>query len=281
MDSAIQAIEFLARSEHRVATLRALSESGHDRRDLRAVTGASDPTIGRVVRDFEDRSWIVRDGPDYELTPVGEYVADRFFELCEGMKTGETLREVWQWLPREMEEFTVEYFEDAVVAYPGPNYPYTPVERVTHLLESTDSIRGLGTTIYKSGNLDVFCRRVIEGMETEYIYSLPILQAIVDWNPHLTAQAFECDNCTVFLHDALPDDDRCGLNVMDDCIGICGHDPETAQLEAVIDTASPEARSWAESVYTRCRQEARPFEVQELDTAGHHSREEPFRVEPR
>ncbi|WP_114578433.1 winged helix-turn-helix domain-containing protein [Saliphagus sp. LR7] len=281
MDSAIQAIEFLSRSEHRVATLEALSEQRHDRRDLRAVTGASDPTIGRVVRDFEDRSWIARDGPYYELTPLGEFVTDRFFELREGMRTSETLREVWQWLPREMEGFAVEYFEDTVVAYPGPSYPYTPVERVTHLLESTESIRGLGTTIYKSGNLDVFCRRVIEGMEMEYIYSLPILQAIIDWNPELTAQAFECDNCTIFLHDDLPDDSRCGLNIMDDCIGICGHDPETVQLEAVMDTASPEAREWAETVYEQCREEARPFEAKELDITGLQSRGNPLRVEPR
>ena len=280
MGLAIQAIAFLARSKHRVATLAALSEGRHDRRDLRAATGASDPTIGRIVRDFEDRSWIVRDGPSYELTPLGEFVADRFLDLRAGMRTAERLREVWQWLPQGMEGFAVDYFADAVVAYPGPHYPYAPVERVTQLLESTDSIRGLGTTIYKSGNLDVFCRRVIEGMEMEYIYSLPVLRAIVDWNPGLTARAFECDNCTVFLCDALPDDDRCGLNIMDERIGICGHDPETAQLEAVIDTASPEARDWAETVYEDCRQAARPFEVQELGTDDARSRETPFRVDP-
>ncbi|WP_435358905.1 helix-turn-helix transcriptional regulator [Haloarchaeobius sp. DFWS5] len=281
MGSAIQAIEFLARSEHRVAVLEVLSERRHDRRDLRAATGASDPTIGRIVRDFEDRSWLVRDGRHYELTPLGEFVTDRFLELREGMRTGETLRDVWRWLPREMDGFSVDYFEDAVVSYPGPNYPYRPVERVTYLLESTDSIRGLGTTIYKSGNLEVFCQRVIEGMQMEYIYSLPVLRAIIDWNPELTARALECDNCTVFLHDDLPDDDRCGLNIMDDYIGICGHDPETAQLEAVVDTASPEAREWAESVYAEYREQARPFEIHELDGTDGHTREALLSVEPR
>lgn len=280
MDHAVQAIEFLARSEHRVAVLDALFQQPLDRRDLREATGASDPTIGRILRDFEDRSWIVRDDSAYELTPLGAYVTELFLELREGMRTGETLREVWQWLPREMEAFSVEYFEDAVVAYPGPNYPYTPVERVTHLLESTDSIRGLGTTIYKSGNLEVFCRRVIEGMEMEYIYSLPVLQAIVDWNPELTAEALECDNCTVYLHDDLPDDNRCGLNIMDDCIGICGHDPETAQLEAVIDTAAPEARDWAEAVYERCLEEARPFDVDELLSTGSPTGDSSLGVQP-
>ncbi|WP_306061750.1 helix-turn-helix transcriptional regulator [Natronococcus wangiae] len=281
MDSAIRDIQFLARSEHRVGALEALFDGRHDRRDLRAATGASDPTVGRVVRDLEDRSWIVRSGPAYELTPLGEYVTARFLDLREGMRTGETLRDVWQWLPREMEGFAVEYFEDAVVSYPGPNYPYEPVERVTRLLESTDSIRGLGTTIYKSGNLEVFCRRVIDEMEMEYIYSRPVLRAIVEWNPDLTARAFECDNCTVLFHDSLPDDNRCGLNIMDDRIGICGHDPKTAQLEAVIDTASPEAREWAEAVYERRRKEARPIQDHELVTAGRKSRENPLHVEPR
>jgi predicted transcriptional regulator len=281
MGDATEAIEFLARSEHRVAALEALSERRYDRRDLREATGASDPTIGRALRDFEDRSWVVRDGPSYELTPLGEFVSERFLELRAGMRTCETLREVWQWLPREMEGFAVESFEDLVVSYPGPSYPYTPVERVSHLLESTDSIRGLGTTIYKSGNLEVFCRRVLEGMEMEYIYSLPILRAIVDWNPELTASAFERDNCTVLVHDALPDDDRCGLNIMDDCIGICGHDPDTAQLEAVIDTGSPAAREWAESVYERYRREARPFEEEELRAADTGTGDARLRVEPR
>lgn len=281
MDSEIQDIEFLARSEHRVATLEALFEERHDRRDLRAVTGASDPTIGRIIRDFEDRSWIVREGPHYELTPLGAFVTDRFLELCEGIRTETTLREVWHWLPQEMEGFAVEYFEDAVVAYPGPNYPYEPVDRVTHLLEATDSIRGFGTTIYKSGNLEVFCRRVLEGMEMEYIYSLPVLQAIVNWDSDLITRAFECDNCTIFLHDDLPDDNRCGLNIMDDRIGICGHNPDSAQLEAVIDTASPDAREWANTVYEQCRYDARPFEAEELTAADEELRKPPLHVEPR
>ncbi|WP_254531899.1 helix-turn-helix transcriptional regulator [Natrinema gelatinilyticum] len=281
MDPAIQDIEFLARSEHRIAALEALFEQRRDRRELRAVTEASDPTIGRIVRDFEDRSWIVRDGPYYELTPLGAFVTERFLKLREGMRTGNTLREVWHWLPREMEGFAVEHFEDAVVAYPGPNYPYEPVDRVTYLLESTDTIRGLGTTIYKSGNLEVFCRRVLEGMAMEYIYSLPVLRAIVNWDSDLISRAFECDNCTVFLHDSLPDDNRCGLNIMDDRIGICGHDPDSAQLEAVIDTASPEARDWAEAVYEQCRRDARPFDPEELVAAGEETGEALLHVEPR
>ena len=264
MNEAIQDIEFLARSAHRVAVLETLVEAPRDRRDLRDATGVSNPTVGRIVRDLEARGWIVGDGGRYEPTPSGEFVTERFVELRRGMSTARRLRDVWQWLPREMDGFAVDLFEDVEVAAPGPGYPYQPIERVTQLLESTDAIRGFGTTLYKSGNLEVFCRRTIDGMDVEYIYAPEILRAVVAWNPALTARALERENCTILLHDSLPDDDRCGLNIMDDCIGICGHDPDSAQLEAVIDTTSPEARVWADEVYEEQRREARPFDPDEF-----------------
>ena len=49
-----------------------------------------------------------------------------------------------------MEGFTVDLFADATVSYPGPGYPSQPVERVTELIESAESMRGFGTTVVKS-----------------------------------------------------------------------------------------------------------------------------------
>jgi hypothetical protein len=67
-----------------------------------------------VLADFEERRWIERSGPTYELTPLGEFVAERFADLCDAMETEGKLRDVWQWLPREMEGFSVDLFADAV-----------------------------------------------------------------------------------------------------------------------------------------------------------------------
>lgn len=55
--------------------------------------------MSRVLTDFADRQWVVRDGPTYELTPLGEFVADRFLELRDAMAIERKLRDVWQWLP--------------------------------------------------------------------------------------------------------------------------------------------------------------------------------------
>lgn len=55
MDSAVEEIEFLARLGHRVGLLKTLAEDPCDRADLCAVTGASSPTMGRILGDFETR----------------------------------------------------------------------------------------------------------------------------------------------------------------------------------------------------------------------------------
>ena len=256
MDTALDEIEFLARSEHRVGVLAALAERPRDRNDLRAATGASSPTMGRILSDFEDRRWVVRDGRIYRLSLLGTFVADRFADLRGAMETERRLRGVAQWLPREMEGFTVDLFADPVVSVPGPGYPYEPVERVTELIEGTERMRGFGTTIVKSSNLRAACRAILDGMEFEFIYSPEVLEAIVAWDPARVAQAAACENCTTLVHGSLPDSDWCGLGIYDDRVGICCHDAETGVLRAVVDTDSPAALAWAESVFDRYRSEA-------------------------
>ena len=264
MNTPLDDIAFLARSDHRVGVLDALTEHPRDRDDLRGVTGASSPTMGRILSDFEDRRWVVRNGQTYELTGLGGFVANRFADLRDAMQTEQKLRDVVPWLPREMEGFSVDLFTDPVVSYPGPGYPYEPVERVTRLIERTDEMRGFGTTIVKSSNLEAACDAILDGMEFEFIYTPGVLETIVDWNPAKVAEAAACENCTTLLHDSLPDSEWCGLGIYDARVGICCHDAGTGVLKAGVDTDSSSALAWAESVYERYRGEARVLDEDDL-----------------
>ncbi len=263
VDSSVAEIEFLARSPHRVGVLDALADGPRDRRELRTLTGASPPTMSRVLADFEERRWLARDGSTYELTALGEFVADRFASLREAMATERRLRDVWKWLPREMEGFSVDLFADAVVTTPGPGYPSRPVERIAGLLGDADSMRGFGATMVKSANLEAACRSVLDGLDLEFVYEPAVLEAVVSWNPDRVAEAMACENCAAFVHDSLPDGDRCGVDVYDDRVAICCHDGATGALQAVVDTDAEAAVAWAESVYERVRREARPLEAVE------------------
>lgn len=64
-DAPLDDIAFLARSAHRVGVLDALAEGQRERDQLRDATGASSPTLGRILADFEERHWVARDGRPY------------------------------------------------------------------------------------------------------------------------------------------------------------------------------------------------------------------------
>jgi predicted transcriptional regulator len=260
MTDGIYNIEFLARSPHRVGVLEALFDGPADRRDLIEATEASSPTVGRILADFEERRWVARDGSTYALTPLGDFVADRFLALRDAMVVEEKLRDVWQWLPHEMPGFSVELFADAVVSFPGPGYPYEPVERLGQLIGSTSSMRGFDSIVYKSSNLETACSAILEGMNFEYVFTPAALEGTFKWNPDLMREVAACENATVLVHDHLPDSDRCGLGIVDDRAGICCHDAETGVLVAVIDTDAPETREWAISVFEQVREEAAPVD---------------------
>lgn len=260
LNRSVEEMEYLARSAHRVGVLTALSKESLDRAELCEATEASPATMSRVLGDFEERGWVVRDGRIYGLTSLGEFVTTELVDFCGSLTTERKLRDVWHWLPREMARFDVDLFRDAVVSYPGPAYPSQPLERIAELVGDTGSLRGFGATVVKSGNLEAAFNRILDGMESEYVYAPAVFKAVLSWNPEVVTEATARDNCTHLIHESLPDGDRCGLLILDERVAICCHNSPTGALRAVVDTDSTAAREWADSVYERVRGEARPVE---------------------
>ncbi len=261
-------IEFLVSSDHRIGVLEALASGPCDRHTLRSATGASSPTMGRILADFQDRHWIERAGKTYRLTDLGEFVADRFGEFQNAMSYQRRLREVWSWLPHEIDGFSVELFTDVVVSRPGPGYPYKPIERLTECLATTGEMRGFGMALLKSGNLEGLFDQVRDGLECEYIYPPAVFADLLSWDRETVVEAVTRANYTVLLHDELPLDDRCGICLFDDRVSFCCYDPETGALQSLVDTGSDDMRTWAESYYDQFRNEARPLDDTELLSVG-------------
>lgn len=265
MASGIETIEFLARSSHRVEVLQSLSVAPMNRYELREATGASSPTIGRILTDFIDRRWVERDDAMYALTPLGAFVAEHFLTLKDAMEIEASLRDIWRWLPLDMPGFSVDLFADAVVSYPGPAYPYEPVERLSQLIEATSTMRGFDSIVYKSSNLETACGAILEGMTFEYVFAPDALAGMFAWDPERMLEVASCEHATVYVHDDLPGGDRCGLGITDDRTGICCHDPNTGALVAVIDTEAKPAREWALSVFEQVKSEAASVDPSTVD----------------
>lgn len=130
MNTSVEEIEFLARSDHRVNALGALAAGPQSRDDLRTVTGASNATVGRLLNEFDSRTWIKRRGQRYELTLLGELIAEGFFDLVERFETERSIRDVWQWIPFDQMGVGIECLSDATVTQATENNPLAVMARV-------------------------------------------------------------------------------------------------------------------------------------------------------
>lgn len=253
--SPLDDIEFLARSEHRVTALAALARRPQSRAGLQTLTEASTSTIGRTLREFEDRHWIRRDGHQFEATQLGAFVALGMRELIERLETEHKLRDVWQWLPTEAKGFTIEMASNAVVTDAAADDPYGPVNRFVSLLRKTDRFRFVGYDVaLLEPCKDELRQQILDGMRTEIVDPPSVAKYILStYNEHCS-EPLESGDLTVRLHENLP---SCGLSLFDDRIAISGYNPDSGTVQVLLDTDAPEAREWAESTYESYRREAR------------------------
>lgn len=66
-------------------------------------------TKGKTLADFQDRHWIEREAKTYQLTELGEFVADQFEAFTDAMAYQLELRGIWPWLPHEIHGFTLDW----------------------------------------------------------------------------------------------------------------------------------------------------------------------------
>lgn len=256
MIASVEEIEFLTRSEHRVNALGALATGPQSRDDLRAVTDASNATVGRFLNEFDKRTWIKRDGHQYELTPLGEFIADGFFDLVERFETERLIRDVWKWFPSDL-GFTIEMFSGGTVTHQNERNPYCPNDRYVELIETSDSLREFGTVPHKSENVTIVLERAIANMQVELIFPREVLKYMLELEPELATEALESGNLVLLVHEDLPG----GFGIFDERVGTCCRDYQTGLSRVLLDTDNTGTLEYAESLYNSYRSEATPFDV--------------------
>lgn len=256
-ETSLEDIAFLARSEHRVSALAALADRPRSRAQLREETGASASTVSRMLRQFEQRHWIEREGHQYEATELGAFVAAGMGELLERIDTERKLRDVWEWLPSEVDGFTVDMAADAVVTVADADGPYQPITRFVSLLEQTDRFRFVGSDLaLLEPCRDEFREQVLEGMDAEIVDPPSVASYVRSRYADHCVEPLESGNLTILVHDDLP---SYGVCLFDERIGISCYDPVSGTVRAFVDTDAPAAREWAESTYAAYRRDARPL----------------------
>lgn len=261
MDRILEEMEFLARSANRGDVLTLVADSPHDRKALARETGVSQPTLGRILRDFESRNWVRATEAGYTATATGRLVAGGLSELSESLAAELHLREISEWLPTDDLGFDLRRLGEATITLPTQTQPSAPISRVIELIEAATRVR-IFSHAFNEQTLTAVVEWVAAGGAFDGVFSATAIDAVAD-EPELREQLQQlhaADNATIeIVEGSVP----LAVTVADDTVSLLLRD-EQGHLQAAVDTDDPEIKAWATDRHDRYREAARPLADSDL-----------------
>lgn len=257
--TALNAIAHLARSEHRITVLESLIEGPHGPTELAELTDASRPTLGRILKEFEEREWAARTPDGYHATPAGRHVTEEFRTHMEAMQTIQRLGDAVDWIPTDEHPIGLHHFSDATLQFPGGDDPVETTDYVAELLEDASTWYALTHLVAPELKLDVMLEGVASGrLDSKLVLAAELIEYLTnkparrDWLRKYVEAGAE-----VFqLGEPLP----CNLLIIDELVLIGKTDPETGHPYRSIMTEDETVRSWAERVIDHYQTKATAIE---------------------
>lgn len=255
-------VEFVSRSRHRVHVLETLASSPHTRSDLHETIDIPQPTLSRVIRDFENRKWVRREGQEYYLTPLGQLLAEEFASLLKTVETIGELRTVIDWLPCEKFDFGLEHFADAEITLVERDDVIAPVRRAIEAFEAADRLRILAPGFVPE-IIEARWKATVHGTQTsEAVLPADVIDSIMA-NPE-TARWYEdvvrSDRATVYRYDGSVS--YAIASIDDIAVFMRFSTPGTPQ--AMIETADEAVRSWVDETIDAYQDDAEPVDPDTL-----------------
>lgn len=147
-DPALEELVFLARSRHRMALLRALSTDERTRRELETSTGISQPTLGRILGDFEERQWVSNEHTGaYTLTPLGALLASVVEDLVTVLNSSSRLAVLAEDLPLDRLGFDLRHLASARVTTPTESDPMAHLRRFDELAAGAANVQVISNVL--------------------------------------------------------------------------------------------------------------------------------------
>lgn len=254
----IEHIEFLSRSQHRVAILRILCRSGPTtQREFRDQLSASRSTVTRALSALEERGWIVPNSGTYQLTAAGREVTEAFLDLRESVALTDDLSPVVDWLPAAGIDFDIERLSDASITESTDSDPYAPVRKHMGGFKEAQSVRAVIPSV------DVEAARTFRDQldDPEFSGTLVVTEDIADrfGQPEyesVTTDLLKAENFTFWVYS---DDIHFYFGLLDDTVQI-GVEDDQGYPRALLETDDEVVHEWAEAEFERYRSAASPID---------------------
>jgi len=262
---AVEAVAFLARSEHRVRVLELLAERPLTRDELRARTDVTRVTLNRILGDLEERNWIARRGAAGEctLTDVGELVYEEFVRLVDTVAAGQEWPELVGRLPTDWLGFDLRELSGAERMAADASDPMAPTRVVAEALAGADSVRALvGTFVGPPMYVHREAIRSGEPIDGGVVFDADATAVCLgDSEVERRWREIEAETDTTVYH-SVENSFPCNVDVIDGETVFLSFGTEAGGLD-VLRTENPAVRRWAEDAYERERAAAVPLAERE------------------
>ncbi len=263
MKRPLEEIEFLARSTNRVEVLRLLATESQTRGELATATGASQATLGRILEDFIERSWITRSEHTYSATATGRLVAEGIDDLVSVLETEAKLRDVIAYLPTAELGFDLNHLADATVTTPTRTRPTAPLQRVLEGMEAARTLRAFSHTLNEQSLTTAHDRVTAGKQEFEAVLSVGAIDALAAddrlWT-QLRALADHDGAAIRVRREEIP----VAVTVADGTVYLLVRD-DGGILRATIHTDHPAVCEWASAAFSDQWAAADPFDPRAYD----------------
>lgn len=255
-ESALEELVFLARSRHRIALIRQLSGEAQRRQELESATGIPQPTLGRILNDFEARHWVSNEyNGEYLLTPVGSMLRSELEDLMTVLTSSHRLTTIADSLPLDQLGFDLRHLATARVFEPSESDPLAHMRRFDKLAASGDNVQVFSNVLACAPGADVAEAHLefLDNLDTIIVTADGIENGLDDpefrqW----VRDRIESDELEVHRYDG---PSPYLLGQFDDTVGLVPVD-NSGVPSGLIETENPAIREWARQRLTDLQEEA-------------------------
>ena len=262
MDPAFELVAFVARSENRLATLRALSTEPRRRSAIQDETGIPRATLSRILADCTERYLVERTGREYALTPLGERFVDGLDDLFAAVDRQRALQTLAGGLPTGELEVDLFAVDDLSVTLPNRIDPMAPVGRAAAVVESADEVQGFCYSLIHAPILAMTRDIVDSGARFVGVVSAEVLE-VVARDAELIGPVealLETGQAEIYVYEGgietqfIIADDRVLFLVAE----------EDGSVQGLVETGEPAIRPWAVDRFEAYRTAAEPLDPDTL-----------------
>ncbi|EMA54550.1 helix-turn-helix transcriptional regulator [Halococcus salifodinae] len=258
-------VEYLVRSENRIAVLEALADDHHSRSKLQSLTDASRVTVGRILEEMEQREWVTHEGWEYEATPLGKLLATDVRQLIDTAATAQNLRDVVSHALYDATDIDLRWLESAQIVRPGDRGDIIAmINRVGTLYEgATNQLQTVGG-FFEYRTLDIVRRKVVdEGIPYTSVYTQEAIESALsrsDARSHI-AEILGTGNEIYVYEDEIP----FILSIIDGTI-VMGATDDQGGPGPMIESDEETVLNWAKATHERYKREAVPLDPDTLES---------------